>query len=190
MSDDRNTLAEWAGSFALPIQQMSSLADSLLTPEQREADRLYEEEIWRLYYEEMDRSDAEELAAGLTRLHASVRMTDAEALAHARDLGRTRIEPGADPRAEWVGKADVRAHWRLSDTGRVLRDPRMFPRFYAEFGEYDAPVFDTLRESARTRPGVSRYVPFDVARWRDPEHRAAMVERARAYAALQPRGRR
>lgn len=100
---------------------------------------------------------------------------------HLADYEATRIEPGADPRAEWM-------------------DPNT-PMFYA-WGE-GVVMFETVEPSPRvwsiqytlspldglTLSGPHRYVPQDVRRWRDPAHRAKLKRRAREYAALLPGAR-
>lgn len=92
---------------------------------------------------------------------------------HLYDHLRTRITPGADPRAEWAGGDD--AKWGTPD-----------------------PSLERVTASGPVMCGVSsifrsdawlRYVPEDVVRWRDPEHRAALTARAREYASHLP-GRR
>lgn len=112
---------------------------------------------------------------------------------HERDFERTRITPGADPRAEWnPNDAALREIWRLDDTGRVLRyrpqSRRVYSRrVYIEITVVGLPVFDTLCDGEAIGHGETcRYVPFDVARWRDPKHRAALTARARAHAAISP----
>jgi len=124
-------------------------------------------------------------SATAIRDRALCAMTEVEALAHAKDLLRTRIEPGADPRAGW-NPLDARVFelWRLDDAGQVQRSPQRHRRFCIEIvTSAPAPVFDTLRwDEALPSRKLCRYVPCDVCRWRDPEHRAAMTERARKYA--------
>ena len=96
---------------------------------------------------------------------------------HLADWMRTRITPGADPRAECEP-----FDWRMA---RYLLTQR--PRAIAEVRGDDGRVRCVVMDNPRAR--VDRVVPEDVARWRDPKHRAAMTERAREYASHLP-GRR
>lgn len=96
---------------------------------------------------------------------------------HVADWMRTRVTPGADPRAECEP-----FDWRMT---RYLLTQR--PRAIAEIRGDDGRVRCVVMDNPRAR--VDRVVPEDVARWRDPKHRAAMTERAREYASHLP-GRR
>lgn len=103
-------------------------------------------------------------------------MTLDDAAAHREDLIRTRIEPGADPRVPACG-TNWRALWYFVSKGRAIaEEPAANGTVW-----FDAPPV----WSART----DRYVPVDVLRWRDPEHRAALTARARAHAAIIPGNR-
>lgn len=84
----------------------------------------------------------------------------------AEQLG---IRPGADPRAQWaIGWID--RGLSLDDSARVF-----------EAGDRARPVPVTVITASRR--DYYRYVPFDVVRWRDPEHRAELTRRARELAA-------
>lgn len=98
-----------------------------------------------------------EVAAIMDR--ASVRMTEHEARAHHDDMLSTFIIPGADPRVPWE---------RSHGLGQFETGTRALPR--------------AVGIITASRTDSYRYVPEDVQRWRDPEHRAAMTERARKYA--------
>lgn len=116
------------------------------------------------------------------------------------ELQRTRITPGADPRAQWDEGEDPRDTRGLSadenDAGYSQSRARAFRkarRRYTRserrslFEQNDGPNGGLSWASetyADGRPGSLRYVPRDVARWRDPEHREALTQRARAHAAL------
>ncbi len=95
----------------------------------------------------------------------------------AAELARVRIEPGADPRAEWQNRTAQPnlSLWQLPvfEIGR-----RESPRCYF------LTLFDAPDEYGR-RHG-RRYVPEDVARWRDSEHRAELTRRAKEHAAIRP----
>lgn len=118
---------------------------------------------------------------------------------------RTYIEPGADPRARWddgehprntrglsadEDDAGYSPRWAKAYRKARLRYPRNERR--SLFEQNDGPngglswASETYADGARYR--ALRYVPRDVARWRDPEHRAELTRRAREYAALQPHG--
>jgi hypothetical protein len=104
---------------------------------------------------------------------------------HLLDWMRTRIKPGADPRSKWSGS--------LTKTDpTIYRDEPHTPK-WCEVGPSDRPDLAWIngpwnalgwRLSSR-----ARYVPLDVCRWRDPEHREALKRRARAHAALVPGNR-
>lgn len=99
-----------------------------------------------------------------------------DAQQHVADWMRTRIEPGADPRVPACG-TNWRALWYFVSKGRAIaEEPAANGTVW-----FDAPPV----WSART----DRYVPVDVLRWREPEHRAALIARARAHAALVPGNR-
>ncbi len=68
----------------------------------------------------------------------------------------------------------------------ILRYPAHSHDYRRHLADYEA----TRIEPAEHSRSVNRYVPQDVRRWWDPAHRAAMKDRARAYAALQPEARR
>jgi hypothetical protein len=96
------------------------------------------------------------------------------------DYARTRIEPGADPRVRWTGYVTIGA--------------RGLERALFEFTSADGlpalwSAHGLLERGAR--PAVAgdqhRYVPVDVARWRDPEHWVALKHRARELAIATPR---
>ncbi len=92
----------------------------------------------------------------------------AREIERAAELARVRIEPGADPRAEWhVSHKDVL--------------PLAF-----ETGERDDPrrVLPLFGSADRTRG--YRYVPEDVQRRRQRKHRAELTRRAREHAAIRP----
>lgn len=92
---------------------------------------------------------------------------------HFADFQRTRIRPGADPRVPWVRP------YRFGDlsVGPVYE-------YYAAPGK-PAAIIGTPRELGAWgwNQQNSRYVPIDVCRWRDPEHRAELTRRARELAA-------
>lgn len=90
-----------------------------------------------------------------------------DAQQHVADWMRTRIEPGADPRVERVGGLVFWPH---------------------ETGPRDRP-YGVLVLAPFSRGSDYRYVPEDVRRWRDPRHRAALTQRARAHAAIVPGAR-
>jgi hypothetical protein len=93
---------------------------------------------------------------------------------HLLDWMRTRIEPGADPRRSWS-----------PERGRTPR-----PMFEARAIGTVLPCYGSLESIHRIFvPAAIRYVPEDVARWRDPDHRAALIARAHAHAALVPGNR-
>lgn len=113
---------------------------------------------------------------------ATVDAEDARAREHLADLARTRIEHGADPRMSW-------------DSDNAARDAPDCPY----------PIWEMLTDDGRASglqgdlgdivawgysPALVRYVPHDVRRWRNSEHRAELTRRARAYAALHPMARR
>lgn len=91
---------------------------------------------------------------------------------------------GADPRGGWAADERVIEHWRLRDDGTVARwDWRRGRRWkdrrhYVEvhFPGQALPRFDTVRYVDGLTHGI--YVPFDVARWRDADHRNALAQRA------------
>ena len=91
--------------------------------------------------------------------HAPVRMSARDALDHLADLLRTRITPGADPRVPWE---------RSHGFGQFETGTRALPR--------------AVSIITASRTDGYRYVPEDVRRWRNSAHRAALAERARAYA--------
>lgn len=113
------------------------------------------------------------------------------------DPQRTRIAPGADPRASWADPDEARAYALDDDGVRVRREPRDMPRSermhlcevdYNGNGEIFAAAiyrkFPLSRLTSLVALGaIVRYVPVDVARWRDPAYRDAMLRRARAHAA-------
>lgn len=106
---------------------------------------------------------------------ASARMSIRNEMDHLADLLRTRIRPGADPRAECEP-----FDWQ---TMRHLLARR--PHAIAEVTVFDADnrivgIRCVVMDHPLAR--VRCVVPEDVARWRDPKHRAALTERARAYA--------
>lgn len=104
---------------------------------------------------------------------------------HMADFRQTYVKPGADPRAKWSGS--------LTKTDpTIYRDEPHTPK-WCEVGPSDRPDLAWIngpwnalgwRLSSR-----ARYVPLDVCRWRDPDHRAALTARARAHAALVPGNR-
>ncbi len=102
---------------------------------------------------------------------------------HLADYEATRIEPGADPRAGWARQAHQHP---LID--RDLLDSDYDGLALFERGPKTSPRPTSVVFQLRRRD--FRYVPHDVIRWRDPEHRAALGQRARAYAALQPEAKR
>ncbi len=118
---------------------------------------------------------------------------DERAREHMADLVRTRIKPGADPRAMWANSLAtssegviemLRRHGEGLYAYEAESSPRSMPRLWSTGPELSRSVASTTRNLAQ------RYVPHDVRRWRDVEHRAAMAVRARAYAALQPEAKR
>lgn len=115
------------------------------------------------------------------RARALCAMTEIEAMAHAKDMLRTRVTPGADPRVGWDPSL------RFSASGALYKKEPNDPKWY-EGAPFSAPRiawltahWKALAWSLRQRDRY-RYVPCDVCRWRDPAHRAAMAERARRYA--------
>lgn len=96
----------------------------------------------------------------------------------ARDLARTRIEPGADPRMPWTSDDTARdapdcpyPMWELrTDDGRASG-------LQGELEDIVAWGYS---------PALVRYVPHDVRRWRNPGHRAELERRAREFAAILP----
>lgn len=109
------------------------------------------------------------------RARALCAMTEVEALAHAKDWLRTRITPGADPRVAWDTNSHKHQFYR--------RTPHE-PEHYESTHEAPRSAYILMRErpsvvrnAAYGTRGHLRYVPCDVCRWRDPEHRAAMTER-------------
>ena len=128
---------------------------------------------------------------------------------HLLDWLRTRIKPGADPRAEWSrrdGPWKSRLFAHPDDTGIEQRPPRDVRKFtreqrdtlrrlgrnYRRWSVFEQPselggiTWAVEQWCVRTR---ATYVPRDVSRWRDPEHREALKRRARARAALVPGNR-
>lgn len=112
---------------------------------------------------------------------ALVPMSADDAAIHREDMLRTRITPGADPRAEWMDSTNDAALREWRDSIAVFETREASPRLW-EFVDVLSPN-SWLTENS---PDECRYVPCDVVRWRDPEHRAALIKRASAYAALVP----
>jgi len=123
------------------------------------------------------------------------------------DRLHTQIEPGADPRAQWDDGENPRStrglsadeddagyspHWAKEFRKARMRYPRNERRslFEADDGPSGGLSWASETYADSDRYQSLRYVPRDVVRWRDPAHRAALTERARAYAALQPGARR
>ncbi len=121
----------------------------------------------------------------------------AREMERAAELARVRIKPGADPRATWEEHASLRG---LPDG---QRDPnysgshlhagapwRARMRFvFIERARYDGTLVAEWDSMGRQGDKIGRtgvYVPFDVARWRDPAHRAELMRRAREHAAIRP----
>ncbi len=103
---------------------------------------------------------------------------------HLADYEATRIEPGADPRAEPLFTCGPSAAyvdgWRGEYTVEAALNPEINELWQVR----------VLGERSRYYRGCT-YIPFDVARWRNNSgHRARLTERARAYAALQPEAKR
>ncbi len=99
---------------------------------------------------------------------------------HLLDWMRTRIEPGADPRQRWASQADE----LNALTTRAVFQLTTFA------GETVALIMD--RETIISwgwPPWRVLFVPEDVRRWRDRDHRAALIARARAHAAIIPGNR-
>lgn len=99
---------------------------------------------------------------------------------HVADFERTRIAPGADPRASWCSKDD-------SDHKRAVREADT-PRWYETRDAEPRLAWLNERWNARgwrlRSSRAYRYVPADVIRWRDPGHRAELTRRASVHAAL------
>lgn len=89
---------------------------------------------------------------------------------HFSDFQRTRIPPGADPRAQWRRAAPVVENL-FREVVFELGAPSSLTAFVAPY------------KRANSYVGYAKYVPADVVRWRDPEHRAEMTRRARELAA-------
>lgn len=101
--------------------------------------------------------------------------SEEDARQHVADFDRTRIMPGANPRSKCEP-----FDWQ---TMRHLLARR--PHAIAEVAVFDADGRVVgLRCIVMDHPlaRVRIVVPEDVARWRDPEHRAELKRRARAYA--------
>lgn len=99
------------------------------------------------------------------------------------EQARTRIEPGADPRAGWANELVLPTLRAWGERVALFETVELRPRVWS--------VQHALSQLDKTTlSGPHRYVPCDVRRWRDAKHRVAMSERARAYAALQPGARR
>lgn len=95
---------------------------------------------------------------------------------HVVDFQRTRIQPGADPRMQWSSPVDAR-------DAPTEEDP-----IYEISDEYGAPLalrgsIDFLAGDWGYPPTSLRYVPCDVRRFRNAEHRAELTRRARELAA-------
>jgi hypothetical protein len=98
---------------------------------------------------------------------------------HLADYEATRVEPGADPRAGWARRA--RQHPLID---RDLLDSDYDGLVLFERGSKTSPLPTSIVLQFRRRD--FRYVPHDVARWRDPAHRAELLRRAREHAAIRP----
>lgn len=111
-----------------------------------------------------------------------------DARQHVADFDRTRIVPGADPRVEWDEHSREQQFYRPEYTE---------PQWYESAHEAPRSAYilrsaprGHLRQNVYRSDGARlRYVPLDVCRWRDPEHRLALTARARAHAALVPGNR-
>ena len=128
------------------------------------------------------REGGEQYAAGFWLPYIA---SEEDARQHFADFDRTRIKPGADPRSKWSGSL-------MKTDPTIYRDEPHTPK-WCEVGPSDRPDLAWIngpwnalgwRLSSR-----ARYVPLDVCRWRDPEHREALKRRARAHAALVPGNR-
>ncbi len=94
---------------------------------------------------------------------------------HLADYEATRVEPGADPRAGWSKNETA-----------LPRQYHQFARSLFEVGQRSAPRWCFLSVVGDVDAYGCRYVPEDVARWRDPAHRAELLRRAREHAAIRP----
>lgn len=139
-----------------------------------------------------------ERAVELVRARASVRMTLREALDHVLDARRTRIEPGADPRASWcaasrekmAGVAFTGEQSKTDLRGRVRRN-RLTQLPITGLVVFELTTSNGEHAYLNERPsGAAKFVPIDVLRWRDEAYTAPIKARARNYAALQPGARR
>ena len=105
--------------------------------------------------------------------------SEADARQHVADFERTRITPGADPRAEcWPFDWQTMRHL-LAGRSRAIAEVIVFDD---DIGSVATRCIVMDHPLAKVR----RVVPEDVARWRDPAHREALTARARAHAALVP----
>ena len=106
-----------------------------------------------------------------------------DAQQHVADFKRTRIDPGADPRVAWE---TGHHHYYRSRQNEPMNYESLHDRPRSAYVHRHDP-YDIVRSEllVARRPSL-RYVPLDVCRWRDPEHRAALIARARAHAALVP----
>lgn len=110
---------------------------------------------------------------------------DARAREIREDFVRTRIVPGANPRAQWKDEQEV------ADARSFLEKDRCA---VIEFYDDEAKALSVALVSytwgwrfvCAPMGGNHHYVPVDVCRWRDPEHREALTKRAREYAAFLP----
>ncbi len=103
---------------------------------------------------------------------------------HLADYEATRVEPGADPRAEALCTCGPSAAYVDGWRGEYTVEAAIIR------GSDEPWQVRVTGEKSRYYRGCT-YIPFDVARWRNSgSHRAALTERARAYAALQPEAKR
>lgn len=103
-----------------------------------------------------------------------------QAREHMADLVRTRIEPGADPRALWDSFVDeVDAASSANPVVYEIQDTN--GNIAALYGDSDYLVDECGYPRARLR-----YVPEDVRRWRNRNHRGFVERRAREWAAVVP----
>lgn len=91
----------------------------------------------------------------------------------AREEPRVCVPPGADPRREWTGHVE-----RVSSETHVA-----VYEYHERNGGLSAVIGIPGQVRYWTEPKRTRYVPYDVLQWRDPEHRAELTRRARELAA-------
>lgn len=101
--------------------------------------------------------------------------SEEDARQHVADFNHTCIMPGANPRAKCEPFDWQKMRHLLGQRSRAIAEVATF--------DVDGRIVG-IRCIVMDHPlaRVRVVVPEDVARWRDPEHRAELTRRARAYA--------